>query len=106
MIRANASIKTPPFGLSFDAWGRLVLIDADGLRHIGVVPARAFPLSSRTQWISICDDTGRELVLVQDLDDLPESVRGVLEKALAEREFVPILTRVVQAARESEPSHC
>jgi len=106
MIRATDSTttKTPPFGLSFDAWGRLVLIDVEGLRHVGVEPARAFPLSSPTQWISICDETGRELVLVQDLDDLPDSVRAVLEKALAQREFVPVITRVVHATTESEPS--
>jgi hypothetical protein len=106
MIRANDKSfeKTPPFGLNLDAWGRLVLIDAEGRRHVGVEPARCFPLSSPTQWVSICDEAGRELVLVQDLDNLPDSVRSVLEQALGEREFVPVITRVVHAMTDSEPS--
>jgi hypothetical protein len=106
MIRANTGQldSTMPFGLSFDAWGRLVLIDAEGERHIGVEPARAFPLSAPRQWISIHNDAGRELALVQDLDALPESVLSVLEAALAEREFTPVITRVIDASVDAEPS--
>jgi hypothetical protein len=106
MIRANSGQldSTAQFGLSFDAWGRLVLIDAEGERHVGVEPARAFPLSAPRQWVSIYSSIGRELALVQDLDALPESVRSVLEAALAEREFTPVITRVVHATIDAEPS--
>ena len=66
----------PPreFGLVHDDWGRLVLIDAQGRRFIGVEPVRAFPISHPKQWIAICDAEGREIVAIESLDELtPES---------------------------------
>ena len=50
------------FGLSYDAWGRLVLIDAEGCRHVGVEPVRSYPLSDPSHWVSICDPNGREIL--------------------------------------------
>ena len=58
---------TRPFGLVRDAWGRLVLIDADGRRHVGVEPVRAFPISDPRGWISLCDIHGRELLSIEPL---------------------------------------
>jgi hypothetical protein len=93
-----------PFGLSLDAWGRLVLIDADGCRHVGVEPVRAFPLSEPRRWISLCDAQGRELLSVESLDDLPPSVRQILEDELAVREFVPTIRRVIRVSGDISPS--
>lgn len=93
-----------PFGLVHDAWGRLVLIDADGRRHAGVEPVRAFPISDPRRWISLCDVHGRELVSVESLDALSPSVREILEDELAQREFVPIIQRIVRVSGETSPS--
>ncbi len=92
------------FGLSHDAWGRLVMIDGDGRRHVGVEPVRAFPISDSLHWISICDIEGRELACVHDLAELPASVRQVLEEDLARREFVPVLQRIYNVSTETAPS--
>lgn len=91
------------FGLLHDAWGRLVLIDAEGERHVEVTPVRAFPLSDREHWISICDAEGNELVSIEDAASLPEQVRQVLEDDLAQREFLPVLRRIVRVFGSSEP---
>ncbi len=92
------------FGLSHDSWGRLVLIDSTGRRHNGVEPVRAFPIADPQHWISICDAEGRELVLVEDLANIPPAVRQVLEDELARREFVPHLRRIIKVSTDVEPS--
>ena len=93
-----------PFGLVADAWGRLVLIDTQGNRHEGVEPVRAFPMSAPGQWISIVDTRGHELVLVEELSALPESVRRILEEELQRREFVPEIRVILSVSGESSPS--
>lgn len=99
-----ASTPTAPFGLSYDAWGRLSLVDAEGTRHADVAPIRSFPLSDPRRWISICSAEGRELLSIPALDELPEAVRNTLESELARREFVPVIQRIVNITLDSEPT--
>jgi len=104
---AVGSVAVPgagKFGLAHDAWGRLVMIDAHGERHVDVEPARAFPISDPEHWISICDAEGRELACVEDLADLAPSVRQVLVDDLARREFVPVIERVYHVSTDNDPS--
>jgi hypothetical protein len=91
------------FGLSHDTFGRLVLIDAEGWRFVGIEPVRAFPISHPTQWIVLCDAEGRELLTVESLDDLPAAVRQTLEQELALREFIPVIKRIVKTSSDSFP---
>ena len=99
----QAAIGGANFGLSYDAWQRLVLIDEDGRRFVGVEPIRVFPISAPQQWISICDAEGRELVCLEDLSQLQPQVRELLEEELARREFVPAITRI-QRVTGTDPS--
>lgn len=92
------------FSLRHDAWGHLVLIDAQGLRHVGVEPVRAFPISDPGRGISLCDAEGHEVAWVEDVSDLPPELRQVLEDELAQRAFIPVLRRIVRASSESPPS--
>ncbi len=96
-------MPTSDFGLSIDAWGRLVLSDADGRRHVGVEPVRAFPLTVAGHWIALVDEKGRELVMVEDLARLDPGIRNLLERELASREFVPILRKIVRIIGDSTP---
>lgn len=84
------------FGLSQDNFGRLVLIDANGRRHVGVEPVRSFPLTDPDHWISIVDADGREVVLVEDPASLPEKVRTALDEELNRRHFMPHLLRILK----------
>jgi hypothetical protein len=98
----KAELKS--FGLQHDAWGRLVLIDADGQRFVGVEPVRAFPISDPQHWISIVDSDGRELVNVENIADLPAATRKVLEEDLLRREFVPIIRRIERVSTGADPT--
>jgi hypothetical protein len=93
-----------PFTLERDAWGRLVLTDAGGRRHAGVVPVRAFPFTAPCEGLSLCDAGGREVVWVPGLDALPEGFRREIEEELARREFAPVIRRVLRVSPRVEPS--
>ena len=93
-----------PFGLTLDANARLVLIDAEGRRHVGVDPIRAFPLSDPSHRISLCDDAGREIAWINDLSALAPPVRRLIEDTLASREFTPIILRILKVSGDSVPS--
>lgn len=81
---------------------RLVLLDAQGQRHVDVEPVRCFPVSHPDQWIAICDEQGHELACLQHLTRLDPQLRQTLEEELAGHEFVPIVQRVVQVREESD----
>lgn len=82
------------FGLSHDSFGRLVLINAEGERHVGVEPIRCFPLTDHDHWIALVDSQGHEVALVENLTDLPEGTRDLLQQDLARREFAPRLQKI------------
>lgn len=92
------------FRLERDAFGRLVLIDGDGMRHVGVLPVRAFPLSAPDDGLSLVGSDGRELVWVDRVDALPEPVRALLAHELAARDFAPTLLKLHKVSSFGVPS--
>jgi hypothetical protein len=89
--------------LRYDAWGRLVLVDAHGREHVGVEPVRAFPISAPRHGISLLDAEGHELLWINDLDQVPRPIRELIEHDLARREFMPVLRRIVKVSAQAEP---
>ncbi len=102
-MSATISTATPKFELLIDDWGRLVLIDADGVRHAGVTPIRSFPLTDPAHWISIFDAKHNELVSIEDPQQLTSTTRDRLMAALAKTEFMPIIERLIDATH-GEPA--
>jgi hypothetical protein len=93
-----------PFELYHNPLGRLVLVDSDGREHADVEPIRAFPISDPDSGISICDRDGHELYWIDRLADLPAEICTVLQAELSQREFIPVVRRIVRMAAFSEPS--
>ena len=58
------------FELRRDAFGRLVLTDAQGAEHVGVLAVRAFPIHAADEGIALVDGDGHELAWVPRLADL------------------------------------
>ena len=98
------SSPTDAFRLHHDALGRLVLTDAEGRQHVDVEPARAFPISDPANRISIRDRHGHEIRWVESLTELSPEVGSVLETDLRQREFIPIVKRIVHMTALTEPS--
>ena len=86
------------------ASGHLQLTDANGERHEGVIPVRAFPLAAPDEGISLVSADGHELVWLTRLDDLPETVRELLQEELALRDFVPEIKRLKSVSSFGTPS--
>lgn len=64
-----------------------------------VKPISNFPWSHPNSFVSICDKEGKELLLLESLDQLAESSREALLRALAERRFV-LEVKSIQSVRE------
>jgi hypothetical protein len=92
------------FQLERDAFGHLVLIEAEGVRHVGVMPVRAFPLSAPDEGLSLVGSEGRELLWIDRLADLPEPARALLAEDLAARDFAPTLLKLHKVSSFGVPS--
>lgn len=92
------------FGLTRDAFGHLVLTAADGTVHTAVVPVRAFALSAPGQGIALLSAEGKELQWIETLEALPEATRALLAEELAQRDFMPVIERIVAVSSYATPS--
>lgn len=90
--------------LSRNAFGRLVLVDAEGGLHEAVNPVRAHPISAPDEGISLIGSDGHELAWLDRLADLPAADRALLEAEFAAREFVPTILALRQVSTFSTPS--
>jgi hypothetical protein len=90
--------------LERDGFGRLVLTDADGECHVGIVPVRAFPLTAPDSGISLVGSDGREREWIDRIDELPDQTRALLQDDLAARDFAPALLKLHRVSSFGVPS--
>ncbi len=90
--------------LSRNSFGKLVFIDQSGVMHEGVVPVRAFPISGPEQGIALLDSHGHELMWIDQFEDLPDDCRVLIESELANREFVPEISRILEVSSFATPN--
>ena len=103
MTMSDETMRTD-FRLERDAFGRLVLTDARGVRHEGVVPVRAFPLSAPGEGLSLVGADGRERLWIDRADALPAALREVLDADLSARDFAPELVKLHAVSSFGVPS--
>ena len=96
-------MNSEDFRLIRNAAGRLVLT-IDGASYEGIVPVRAFPISAPEEGVSLLGEDGHELRWVNRLSDLPEETRSLIDAELAQREFMPEITRIRQVSSFATPS--
>ena len=92
------------YQLRRDAFGKLVLTDTEGQSHEGVVPVRAFPIAAPDQGIALVDPHGHELAWIPRLEQLPRELAGIVADELATREFMPIISRIVDVSGHATPN--
>ena len=90
--------------LNRDPHGRLVYTDAQGVAHVGVQAVRAFPIEAPLEGLSIVGPDGHELEWVDRWGDLGDAVQDLIAQELAQREFMPIIERLVAVSTFSTPS--
>ena len=90
--------------LSRNAFGKLVLTDANGERHVGVAPVRAFPIQAPDEGISMMTSDGREVAWIPALAELAPALRSLLEAELRGREFMPEIKAINAVSSYATPS--
>lgn len=90
--------------LARDPLGRLVLTSADGERHVGVAPVRAFPIQAPDEGVSLMTADGREAAWIPSLAALAPDLRSLIEEALFGREFMPVIRAIHSVSSYATPS--
>jgi hypothetical protein len=94
---------TTPFQLTRDAFGKLVLTDAEGETFVGVAPVRSFPVQAPNRGISLVRDGGKEVAWIDDLENLPADIRTLVTDELDGREFMPEIEQIVSVSSFATP---
>jgi hypothetical protein len=92
------------FALSRNTFGRLVYVGTDGVAHDHVTPVRAFAISAPDEGIALMSAEGKELLWIDSLDALPEAARALIADELAQREFMPVIRRIISVSSYATPS--
>lgn len=87
-----------------NACGRLEWRRPDGAWISGVVPVRAFPIQAPERHISLVGPDGHEVTTIDALASLPPPARALIEEALREREFTPVIQRLLEVSSFATPS--
>jgi hypothetical protein len=96
-------VTTTDFVLERNAFGKLILTTAEGVRPEAVVPVRAFPIQSPEVGISIVNTDSEEVAWVDKLAELPEPAQGLIRSELAGREFMPVIAQIVSVSSFATP---
>lgn len=104
MTAGETSRAMNDFTLVRTAAGRLAFAGPTGEEHHGIVPVRAFPISSPDESISLVTSDGHELAWIDRLADVPDDIRSLIEEELAARDFVPEIRRIRAVSSFATPS--
>jgi hypothetical protein len=92
------------FTLSKNAFGQLCFKSEAGQFYEQVLPVKAFPISLPEQCIAIVDRDGHELVWLDDLNQVSTENQRMIKEELANREFMPVLTKIAEVSSFATPS--
>ncbi|WP_370663876.1 cyanophycin metabolism-associated DUF1854 family protein [Massilia forsythiae] len=91
------------FQLRRDAFGKLVLTNAEGEEFVGVTPVRAFPVQAPTRGISLVRDGGKEVAWIEDMAAIPSEVALLVAEELEGREFMPEIRSIRSVSSFATP---
>src|SRR5215469_15492277 len=84
------------FDLKFDTQGRLVLSRPGTDDVVDVRIRRAFPWSAPSRFASVRNKEGKEVLLIDDVEKLPEKLRATVMGYLSATSLIPIIRRVIE----------
>ena len=100
---ALAPVNAGHWTLQRDPFGKLVLTTEQGESFAGVLPVRAFPIQSPHNGISMVSTDGHEVAWIDALAEVAQPARALIEEALATREFMPVISKIVSVSSFSTP---
>jgi hypothetical protein len=96
-------VPTTPFQLRRNSFGKLVITLASGEEYVGVTPVRAFPIQAPTRGISLVRDGGKEVAWIDDLADMPDTIRTLVADEIGGREFIPEIINIKDVSSFATP---
>ena len=96
-------MATTSFQLRRDSFGKLVLTLDAGEEFVGVIPVRAFPIQAPTRGISMVRDGGKEVAWIDDLDELPQETRALIQQEIEGRELLPEILHIKSVTSFATP---
>jgi hypothetical protein len=66
--------------------------------HDPVLAVRAFPISAPERGLSLMSAEGLELFWIEQISALEPAVRSLVEEALDEREFMPVIVQLLEVS--------
>lgn len=78
--------------------GRLRLTTPEGVVHEPVLAVRAFPISAPERGLSLMSADGHELFWIEQLSSLEPGARALVQEALDEREFMPVISQILEVS--------
>ncbi|NIA55829.1 DUF1854 domain-containing protein [Massilia sp. TW-1] len=91
------------FTLRRDAFGKLILTNAEGEEFVGVAPVRSFPVQAPMKGISLVRDGGKEVGWIDDLETMPAEIRALVTEELDGREFMPEIRAIKAVSSFATP---
>jgi hypothetical protein len=91
------------FTLRRDAFGKLILTNAEGEEFVGIAPVRSFPVQAPTRGISLVRDGGKEVGWIDDLETVPAEIRALVTEELDGREFMPEIQSIKAVSSFATP---
>ncbi|MFC5548222.1 DUF1854 domain-containing protein [Massilia aerilata] len=92
------------FDLRRNAFGKLVLTNAEGEEFVGVAPVRSFPVQAPSRGISLVREGGKEVAWIDDLADVSPEVRALVTEELDGREFMPEIQSIKGVSSFATPT--
>ena len=89
--------------LERNAFGQLIFIAADGVRH-PVSPVRSFPIAAPTEGIGLVNAEGAQAAWVARRAALLLEPRRLPAEALVRRAFMPVIERIRSVSSFATPS--
>lgn len=77
-----------------NAFEELVVELPDGSTYSKVEAVRNFPVNETLRYISLLDEEGKEIGIVEDVNKLTPKARDILTEELQRRYFVPKITKI------------
>ncbi len=102
-MNSTPSEPALPIRLERRCDGALLAQWPEASEPVEVVPLRLFPLSEPQKWIALLTPEGREVALLDSLEQLPHQAQSLLIEELSRREFVPIIQQITWVSGNSEP---
>ncbi len=76
--------------------GGFLSLDADGVHYDRVKIVRLFPFSDADKYLSVreYEGDGREIGIIEDLDEMPEGSKQAIEHQLMLTYFTPVISKI------------